>query len=138
MPELERHWRYLEGEWEAAKAAPLSQRKAMLVALLIDAFVDRLFAAQAAPGDVLAFRQEHASRCPALGLVMDLVAQRGPRLVTEAVTIALEDYTSLAVGDFMVSLYNNHSVQQLRLLLPDGGRLDMHQVLAEAMEAVRP
>jgi hypothetical protein len=53
------------------------------------------------------------------------------RLVTEAVAVPIADYGALAVEDFMVSLYNDHSVQRLRL---NGS--DMMKTLAEAIAAL--
>ena len=138
MAELARHWDYLETEWQAAQAAPLSLRRVLLVAALIDAYADRLFAAAAEAEDILAFRAALAA-VPAIGLVFDVCAQRldGPRLVIEAVKVPIADYGVLPVEDFMVSLYNDHSVQRVMIVLPDGGRRLAHQVLAEAIEAFR-
>lgn len=133
MDSLSQHRAYLEAEWRGLQAAPLSRRKAMLVAALIDAFVDRMFAAEGAE-DILAYRAELAAAQPALGLVMALCAGRdGMAVVTEAVAVPIADYGALGVEDFMVSLYNDHSVQRLRLVLPDGGRRDMLVVLGEAI-----
>jgi hypothetical protein len=135
LDRLRAHRDYLEGEWLGLQAAPLSMRKAMLVAALIDAYVDRLFAAQAEPEDILEFRAALAASNSALRMVFDLCAQRsnGPRLVLEAVQVPIRDYGALSVEDFMVSLYNDHSVQRLRLVLPDGTRTDMLETLREAM-----
>ena len=36
----------------------------------------------------------------------------------------------------MVSLYNNHTVQRVRIVTPDGTRHDVHAVLAEALVAL--
>ena len=119
------------------QAAPLSRRKAMLVAALVDAYVDRLFAADQTANDILDYRAEVAARSPALAQVMGLCAGRdGARLVTEAVPVPLGDYGALGVEDFMVSLYNDHSVQRLLLTLPDGGRRNMLEVLGEAIAAL--
>jgi len=115
----------------------LSRRKAMLAAYLIDAFVDRLFAARAEPaGDILAFRADIAAAHASLGLVLDLVAAR-VELRLEAVEVPLSDYNSLSVEDFMVSLYNQHSVQRLRIVLSDGMRTDVHAVLAATVVALQ-
>ena len=110
-------------------------RKAMLAVMLADAYADRLFAEDEAD-DVLAFRAGLAATSPELGLVLELAAMRpeGVRLVTEAVAVPIAEYSSLAVEDFMVSLYNDHSVQRVRIALPDGGRRDVHEVLAEAVD----
>ena len=114
----------------------LSRRKAMLAAYLVDAFVDRLFAARAEPaGDILVFRAGIASRYPALALILDLVAGRA-ELKLEAVEVPLADYDRLSVEDFMVSLYNQHTVQRLRIATPGGGREDVHLVLAAAIAAL--
>ena len=123
----------------AALNAPLSRKKAMLVALLVDGAVDEAFAGRAEGGDILAFREEQASRSAALRLVLELAAMRedGPRLVLEAVEVPIRDYGRLTVEDFMVSLYNDHTVQRVRIARPDGRRQDAHEVLAEAVEAVR-
>lgn len=122
-----------------AQAAPLSQRKVLLVVMLADAFVERLFEAVHAPGDdVLTFRGGLAAKHPALALVHEIALQRdgGPGLVTEAVKVPLEDYPKLGVADFMVSIYNQQSVQRVRIALPDGSRLDAHGVLADAVGAL--
>ena len=75
---------------------------------------------------------------PALGAGLRArAAADGPRLVTEAVEVPLAEYVKLSVEDFMVSLYNGHTVQRVRLVLPDGSRLAIHEVLAEAIEALR-
>lgn len=133
MDRLDQHRAYLEAEWRSLQAFPLSRRKAMLVAALVDAFVDRRFAAEAA-GDILAYRAELAAKRPELGLVMALCAGReGMAVVTEAVAVPIADYGTLGVEDFMVSLYNDHSVQRLQLVLPDGERRDMLAVLGEAI-----
>lgn len=110
----------------------------MLVAMLADAYADRLFAAQSRIDDILAFRAKLAAASPALGLVFALCAHRdgGPRLVTEAVVVSIEAYGGLDVADFMVSLYNGHTVQRVQIALPDGSRQDMHEVLADALAAL--
>lgn len=138
MAELAKHWDYLQAEWLAAQAAPLSLRRVLLVAALIDAYADRLFAAAPEAGDVLEFRGELAA-VPALKLVFDLCAQRidRPRLVVESIVVPIAEYGALPVEDFMVSLYNDHTVQRVVIALPDGGRRLAHVVLAEALDALR-
>lgn len=109
----------------------------MLVAMLIDAFVDRQFAADPAADDILAYRAARAVGAPALGAVLQLCAQaEGPKMALAAVTVPLEDYASLSVEDFMVSLYNDHSVQRVMVVWPDGRRALAHDVLGEAIEAL--
>ena len=129
----------LDAAMAAALNAPLSRKKAMLVALLVDGAVDEAFAGRTEGGDILAFREEQASRSATLRLVLELAAMRedGPRLVLEAVEVPIRDYGRLKVEDFMVSLYNDHTVQRVRIALPDGRRQDAHEVLAEAVGAVR-
>ena len=135
---LSAHQAYLEAAVAAAKAAPLSQRKALMAVMLADAFADHRFAAEAAGGDILAFRAALAARSGALALVFAIAAHRpdSAQLVTEAVTIPIAEYGSLRVEDFMVSLYNNHTVQRVRIVTPDGERHDVHEVLAEALVAL--
>jgi hypothetical protein len=114
----------------------LSRRKAMLAVYLVDAYADRLFAARAEPAaDVLEFRAGLASAHPALASLFDLVAGRA-QLVTEAVEVPLADYGKLGVEDFMVSVYNGHTVQRLRIVGPDSSRQDVHAVLAGAVEVL--
>ena len=127
---------YLEAEFAAAKAAPLSARKARLVAMLIDAYADRLFAAGRGGEDVLEFRAVLATRAPALAAVFAVAADKA-QLVTEAIEVPLSDYPTLDIADFMVCLYNNHTVQRVRIALPDGTRLPAHETLAEAIDALR-
>lgn len=110
----------------------------MLVAMLADAYADRLFAL-APEDDILDFRAGLAAESEALALVFGIAAMReaGPQLVTEAVAVPIADYGALAVEDFMVSLYNGHTVQRVLIALPDGGRHDVHAVLGEAVGLLR-
>lgn len=110
----------------------------MLAIMLADAFADHRFAAEAAGGDVLAYRADFAARSEALALMFSIAAHRpdGAQLVTEAVTIPIAEYGGLGVEDFMVSLYNSHTVQRVRIVTPDGARHDVHEVLAEALVAL--
>ena len=123
----------------AARAAPLSRRKAMLAVLLLDAAVDTLFEASGET-DILAFRARLARDSEPLALVLALAAMAdgGPRLVVEAVPVPLDDYPSLPIEDFMVSLYNAHTVQRVLIALPDGTRRDVHALLADALAALHP
>ena len=57
-------------------------------------------------------------------------------MLTEAVEVPVTDYPQLGVEDFMVSLYNGHTVQRVRVALPDGGRADVHEVLETALAAL--
>ena len=104
----------------------------MLAAMLADAYADRLFGRQGEADDILAFRAGLAARSEALGLCFAL-ARGEARLVTEAVEVPLQDYGALSTEDFMVSLYNRHSVQRVRLVLADGTRLAAHAVVGEAV-----
>ena len=133
--ELAEHWSYLDAQWRAAQTAPLSRRRAYLVVYLIDAYVDRLFALSGKE-DVLAFRAELIARNDALAIVRALAGQRngGPRLEVQTVQVPLEQYGQLSVEDFMVSLYNDHSVPRLMIVGADGGPELAHPVLAAAIE----
>lgn len=135
MDSLRHHRDYLEDEWRGLRAAPLSVRKAMLVAMLVDGLVDRIFAEDAEADDILAYRAGLAAASPALGLILTLASRRA-ELVTEAVAVPLAGYGGLSVEDFMVSLYNDHSVQRLRLIAPDGERHDMLDALDAAIAAL--
>jgi hypothetical protein len=134
LDSLRQHRDYLEAEWQSLRAAPLSARKARLVAALVDAYVDRLFAASDYD-DILEFRAGMAAGSRGLGPIMALCSERAT-IMTEAVAVPMAEYGALGVEDFMVSLYNNHSVQKLRLALPNGERFDMLDVLAEAIGAL--
>ena len=121
----------------AACAAPLSLKKAWLAALLIDQAADALFAARhgGQGDDILAFRAELAGQSEALALVF-AIAGRELDLSTETVAVPLGKYDILTVEDFMVSLYNAHTVQRVQVALPEGGRADVHEVLREAAAAL--
>jgi hypothetical protein len=135
LARLPGHRDYLEGEWQSLRAAPLSARKARLVAALVDAYVDRLFAAAPDDGDILEFRTGMVAGSPQLGRIMALASGRGD-LVLEAVAVPVAQYGSLSVEDFMVSLYNDHTVQRLMLVTTDGGRYDMMDMLEAAISAI--
>ena len=49
----------------------------------------------------------------------------------------LAEYGQLRVEDFMVSLYNGHTVQRVRLVLADGTRVLAHPVVGEAIGFLR-
>jgi hypothetical protein len=52
------------------------------------------------------------------------------------VEVAIADYGELSLQDFMVSLYNGHSVQRVRIVAAAGTLHDVHGVLAEAIAAL--
>lgn len=106
----------------------------MLVAGLLDAYVDRLFAASR-DEDIIEFRAGMAAGSRAVADVMALCSGRAI-LVTEAVAVPIADYGALGVEDFMVSLYNDHTVQRLRLVTADGGQHDVMETLDQAMAAI--
>ena len=114
----------------AARAAPLSSKRAWLAALLLDQAADTLYGGQGE--DILAFRESLAKQSEALALVFALAA-RELDLVTEAVEVPVRDYPNLGVEDFMVSLYNGRTVQRVLIALKDGARRDVHEVLAGAL-----
>ncbi len=72
-------------------------------------------------------------------MVFALAANRpdGPQFVTEATEVALADYPSLDVADFMVSIYNDRTIQRVLIAMPDGQRLPAHTVLGEAIAALQ-
>ncbi|MEP7241203.1 MAG: hypothetical protein ABI697_09995 [Devosia sp.] len=119
----------------AARAAPQSRRKAMLAVLLLDAAVDEAFV-RSGESDVLEFRARLATTHRELGLVMEVAAMRegGPRLVLEPVEVAVADTPALGVEDYMVSLYNDRTVPRVLVAPADGGRRDVHALLAAAMD----
>jgi hypothetical protein len=130
------HLSYLEAEFAAALAAPLSSRKAMLVAQLIDAYADRLFGAQDETDDILVFRDLLAARSVELAKVFALCRGEA-RLSIEAMEVPLAEYGKLEVEDFMVSLYNQYTVQRVFIVSPSGERELVHGVLMEAVAVVR-
>lgn len=136
MPSLAGHWDYLQAEWAAAQAAPLSIRRTLLVAALIDAYADRLFAADDTADDILVFRALLVKETPAFGPIFALCAQRpdAPRLGLWATQVPLSQYSELGVADFMVSLYNDHTVQRVQFAFPDGTQLDAQTILGAAIE----
>lgn len=139
MVTLKEHFTYLDDAVAAARAAPLSARKAMLAATLIDAWPDRAYAAGTTGAeDVLAYRADLAAGSEPLALVFALCgpgAER-PRLVTEAVEVPIAEYHLLSVQDYMVSLYNGNTVQRVRIAVGET-RHDVHEVLAAAVAALR-
>lgn len=135
--DLAHHLAYLEAAVDEARRLMLSRKRAVLAAHLVDAYADRLFAARGEPAaDVLEFRAGLAAASSALSLVFDLVAGRA-ELVTEAVEVPIAEYGKLSVEDYMVSLYNHNTVQRIRIVTADGRHEDVHEVLAEAVKALR-
>ncbi len=130
-----------------ARAAPLSARRVLLAVALLDDFADRVFRTLFAAGDkrlggaadLPAFRARLAAETPALGLVFTLCGMdyEAPRLVTHSVEVPLADYPRLSTADFMVSLYNRHTVQRVLFSGP-AGETDAHVVLAQAIDGLAP
>ncbi len=137
------HLALIEDEYRAALKAPLSARKTLLAVVLLDNFADRVFEAFrfSAPAkvfaaeDLPAFRTALAERSSALGLIFALGAARpdGPRLVTRAVEVPIAEYHKLTVEDFMVSLYNRHTVQRVLIASPDAPDRLALDVVGEAL-----
>ncbi|GLS19238.1 hypothetical protein GCM10007874_22550 [Labrys miyagiensis] len=126
-----------------ARAHRLSSRKTLLAAVLLDNFCDRAFEAlrRSSPSrifdaeDVLAFRERLRAEEPALGLIFDLCASApgGPRLEIRAVAVPIEEYGRLSIEDYMVSLYNDNTVQRVVIAAGDGSMQLAHEVLGKAM-----
>lgn len=119
----------------AARAAPQSRKAAMLAALQLDAAADALARARN-ENDILAWRSALGHRLPTLAPVLDLAAMDGTTLLLEPIEVALGDYPSLGVEDFMVSLYNGRTVPRVLIAWPDGRRQDVHEALAAALAAL--
>lgn len=128
---LEHH--SIETVLAALERSPLSRRKAMLLALLVDAAIETR-----AGDDMLAHRRAVAAQDPALALVMELCAMRegGPRLVLEPVAIDAAEAAGLREADYMVSLYNGGTVQGVLIALSDGHREDALTILRHAVAAL--
>lgn len=122
---------------QRAQEAPLSRRRILLAALLIDEVLEALCTASGA-SDILAFRGMARQAHPALADLLELtaLAEAGPWLRLETVEVPLADYGGLDLPDFMVSLYNQHSVQRARIAWADGRREDALPILAKALAAL--
>jgi hypothetical protein len=143
MPKtLAEHFALIRAEIADLDAHPLSARQAKLVLTLLDKFADRVHAAfrDTAPeklggaADVVAWREVLRGRCPALGAVFDASAvPPAAELATRAVEVPIADYPKLSTADFMVSLYNGHTVQRVLLVWPDGRTRLAREVIGEAL-----
>ena len=140
---LEAQFALILEEHRRSLAAPLSVRKVLLVAVLLDHFADRVFTQFRdmpervfGAEDVLAWRAMLAARSEPLALVADLASgQRdGAILRVDAITVPIADYPALAVEDYMVSLYNQNSVQRVVIVRGDGSTALAHEILASALE----
>ena len=110
----------------------------MLAVALVDAFVDRLFE-RSDLSDVLEFRRRIGEAHPVLGLVMSIASHRadGPKLAIANRPVPIERYGELAVEDFMVSLYNDHSVQQLVVQSPGASDMPALALVQSALRDLR-
>lgn len=129
----------IEAEYRLSLAAPLSRRKALLVAVLLDDFADRCFDAWRhepervhGAADPIAYRAELARRSPAMAAVFALGNQTAT-LRLDSVEIPIADYPALGVEDFMVSLYNGNTVQRVMLVAPGAGPVLAHAILDDAI-----
>jgi hypothetical protein len=137
---LGEHLALIVEEHRQAVAARLSSRKALLVAVLLDHFADRIFAQfrtsmpDFLPGadDLPAWRAKLAAQSAALAAIFALGSGQA-RLRIDSVEVPIADYSALSVEDFMVSLYNGNSVQRVMLVGLDGVPVPAHDVLAAAL-----
>ena len=108
----------------------------MLAFMLVDAIVDDM--ARRPGSDPLRARADLARGDADLALVVEVAAHRAdsPRLAVESVSVPLAQYGSLTSAEFMVSLYNQHTVPRLKVVGSDGGDRDAHAVLAGAVAAL--
>jgi hypothetical protein len=138
------HLALIKAEYARSLATPLSSRQALLVAVLLDHLPDRVFSAfrTEAPEkvysaeDILAYRALLREESPALATIFDLCAMQpgGPRLQIVAIEVPITEYPKLAVEDFMVSLYNQNTVQRVVIAWADGRQRLVHPVLGEAVK----
>jgi hypothetical protein len=140
---LEIEFARVEEAFGAVRSHPLSSRKTLLVAVLLDNFCDQAFDALRGSQpvrvfdaeDVLGFRQRLRAEEPALGPIFDLCASQpgGPRLEIRAVAVPIEKYGTLSIEDYMVSLYNDNTVQRVVIAAQDWPILVAHEVLGKAI-----
>lgn len=140
---LDEHFALIVEEYGHSRQSPLSVRKALLVAVLLDHFADRVFARFRSENpervcgaeDLPAWRAALAARSDALAAIFALSSGRSDAygLRIETVTVPIADYPALSVADYMVSLYNRNSVQRVRLVSPDGQSMAAHDVLEAAL-----
>ena len=139
---LEAQFALIVEEHRQSLAAPLSARKVLLVAVLLDHFADlvftrwrdmpeRVLGAQ----DVLDWRATLAKQCPALALVAHLASGKhdGATLRIDTIRLPIADYPALGIEDYMVSLYNQNSVQRVVVARRDGSTVLAHDILAAAL-----
>ena len=140
---LEARFALIVEEHRRSLAAPLSVRKVLLVAVLLDHFADRVFAQfRDVPNkvlgaqDVLAWRAILAARSEPLALLAELASGRhdGATLRIDPITVPIADYPALDVEDYMVSLYNQNTVQRVVIVKGDSSTVLAHDILAAAVE----
>ena len=137
---LDEHLALIVEEHRQAVAAPLSSRKALLVAVLLDHFADRVFAQfrtsmpdfLPVADDLPAWRGKLASNSAALAAIFALGSGQA-QLRIDSVEVPIAAYPALSVEDFMVSLYNGNTVQRVMLVGPDGTPVLVHDVLTAAL-----
>ena len=117
---------------EPSQAAPLSARKAMLVAALVDAYVDRLFAARPRRTTFWSSAPDMApvtGAGPGHGAVLPAAAT----LVTEAVAVPIADYGALSSRTSWSASTTTTACSGCGWCAPDGERIDMLETLREAI-----
>jgi hypothetical protein len=124
---------YLASVWFDAQNAPLDRLRSKLVAHLVVYHLTEW--SRQDERDILEVRETLRQQSPALNALMGLCFdESGYELEVEALTVPIEDYGSLALEDFMVSLYNSHQVQRLMLHGTDGYRQEMILALREGLD----
>lgn len=140
---LHDYFQLVADEHEASIGAPLSLRRATLAAVLLNNLPDKVFAAYRATApdkvmnalDLPEYRAHVEAACPEIRTLHALCRfdDESPRLVREAVAVPEIDTTKLALGEFMISLYNDIAVQTLLVHFADGSSARFHDVTTPAL-----
>lgn len=140
--DLKGHLALALDECALSEAAPQSLRRAWLAVGLLDMLAERVFEAwrTAAPDkvgnaeDILSYRLALGTAEPALATLADLSSgQDGAATLRRAmVPIGELDQARLLFADWMITTYNNMEVPTVVIAMPDGQRVQLHPLLAEA------
>lgn len=140
--ELAAHWRLAERAVAASRSAALSVRHAVLAATLLDELPAAVFDAfRGTPAvlgaaNIASWRARLRSASPALALLADSCAARpdGPHLRLATVPVPEEAIRTMPIEDFMVSVYNQSTVERVVVATPGGEVTPARDILEAAAE----
>ena len=140
---LRDYFQLVVDETEASHRASLSTRRAISAAVFLNTLPDRVFETYRNSDprkvrdamDLPEYRDRIEKECTDLQILHALCRfeAAAPSLVRKTIEVSDAESKKLAIGDFMISLYNGLSVYAILVRLPDGKEIRFDELIDRAV-----